>query len=225
MNAADCGALTALFPLPTSSIPTLADKPGGIAVQAVPVLATTVVWLGVVTGRRRPATRFVQRVAGAVALVSITALGLIAWHILAILECEEKLGAAHAWTAVIVIGVSLANVLVLGVVVRYTPLSVGLSYLGAAAGAVSADWALRGGITESLSAYRFVAMQQVLSILALCSVYALPAPRKPLVRSAPRASKDTRRVRWLDATDALARRENATDACAVGDRPRSWFHV
>lgn len=212
-----CGAdLDLLFPDPETPR-TLSG--GEVVLHAAPAIATLALWLLVESVRRRPAfPRGAKRAGGAVAVVATATLGVLAWRTFDLLACDDL---AVDWRYPTVILTALVPPLgLVAVAPRLPRLAIAL-FLSLAAGAVVADWALRGGVIASEAAATLVAVQQTWALIAVVAMSHLPGRRaQPRFAFRQRTEMQRARCSSVDATDCLAHRD--ADA-GPSDRSWSWF--
>ena len=133
-------------------LPLLRDNPAGTLLQASPALVVALSWIWIESrGRRRGTTVRMHRLSQVVGSAAILAQTLIAWRIFDLFYCEEAEWADRAkpWQYVAVVGGAIANGLLLFVLGPRLPRTSLALALVVAAGAVVADWSLRGGVVTS----------------------------------------------------------------------------
>lgn len=173
MSECTGGPLRDVVPVDAST-PDLWPHPQLIALQALPTIVTTCVWMYVEGRRQRRGHSQRQRAAAAVmAFVATVISSLLVWRVFEILDCEGRVdGGAWRLTA------TVATVLLGGVVTLVLPdrrVRVALSVSTiTASGVVAADVSLRGAWTTSLAAQPLVAVQQLWNTTTVLLLFALP---------------------------------------------------
>lgn len=217
---------TVFFSEVPDPLPTLNNNPAGTLLQSSPTLFVALVWIWIEsrTARRGSSLRL-QRQSRLVGCVATVAQCFSTWRVFDLLHCKDGEWANYVkpWQYVAVVGVALANGLLLLVLgPRFARTSIVMA-LSVACGSVVADWSLRGGVVTSSAAHPLVAFQQAACVLVVCLLYNLPVRRHRVYNAswAVRAPTDRPHTATIDA---LASKTAVTRDCEpASDRSWSWF--
>ncbi len=233
-----CGDLSILFPRnSTGSL----QAPGSIAVQCTPTTIIFLFWLSLeLARRRRRSSTITFTITYTIALVASGGIGLLAWRIFDLLECENVNNAVD-WRMVGVIGGPLAAIVIVLIGRRLMRLGTLLS-LSFSGGTIFADWALRKWVAAE-AAQPFAALQHLWLLLALTCLLHLP-PKSPRpecvssdckvhprtlmdrVKSVSSSSKGPQKGKSvsLETIDPLSRNDSNVTVDVPENRHSSWFN-
>lgn len=214
-NATACGdgMLDPYFAaVPASPVRLTSAAP--LVVQSLPVALTLLSWL-LVEGRptRAPYTRCAVRSACAGGVLAGVASTFLVWRVFDLQSCDDLV----TWTVVACCASFGTTVLILFVLANVSVRLGIASALAVAAGAVVADWCLRGGAVLVAAAAPLVAVQQLWCLQAACLFVSLPGK-----------TRTGRRVRTTPVlvVDSLATRKAlsaaATTAPPAASRTSVW---
>lgn len=212
---ATCGPLATLFPHSDAG---RIDEPGALAVQSLPTILVLLAWIGIEASRARtPFTRAARLQGVFLGLLATVALGLLAWRVFDVLECEDR-DEMEQWRMLAVVGAPLTGIAILVVGARCVRLGI-VASLALAAGTVVADWAMRESLRGTEAATPLAAVQHLWLLLTVVLLSHIPPPR-----AARTASKWDPSSAGL-TLDPLARRQPPCDDTRGSDRSWSWFVV
>ena len=168
---------------PFGSVETTARElshPSDVIVHSTPLLLSGLTWI-VIEAARRGTTVGFRRFALLTGVVASASAAGLTWRVFDILDCQGHHDdvAEWQWAAVIVSGVSSTVMLLVAFMYRRFVRAAALLSLVVAAGAVFADWALRGGLTDvpDSAATPLVAVQQTWCLQAIALLAFLGPPR------------------------------------------------